>query len=75
MGCIDSDKFNPVYLVGHIEKSWVEIIRIKWGQCEIWIHIWIERIVVVEFHFTKTTNKKKANKQTKRKKKSKPSLY
>ena len=52
IGCIDLDKSNLVYLVGSYWKSRVEIIRIKWGRCEIWIHIRIERIVIVEFHFT-----------------------
>ena len=64
MGCIDSDKSNPVYLVGSYCKKSVRIIRNKWGRCEIWIHIRTEIIVIVEFHFTnkkekQTTNKKK----------------
>ena len=51
----------------HIVKRWVGIIRIKWGWCEIWIHIRIERIVIVEFHYT--NKKKKIKQQTKRKEK------
>ena len=67
MGCIDSDKANPVYLVGLIVKSRVGIIRNKWGWYEIWIHIRIERIVIVEFHFT-NNHKKKKNQTTKKRK-------
>ena len=42
----------------------------------MWIHIRIEKIIVVEFDFTTITNKKEKNKQhTKRKKiKTKPIL-
>ena len=49
-----------IWLV-HIIKNWVEIIRIKWGRCEIWIHIRIERIVIVEFHLKQLQTKKKEN--------------
>ena len=66
MGCIDSNKSNPVYLVGHIVQSLVEIIRVKWGQCEVRIHIRIEKIVV-EFYFTNNHQKKQTNKQKERK--------
>ena len=54
----------------HIVKRRVGIIRIEWSLCEIWIHVRIERIIIVECHFTqKITNKKKpTNKQTKKKK-------
>ena len=70
MGCIDSDKANPVYLVGSYCKRRVGIIWIKWGQYEIWIHIRIERIVVVEFYFTNNhKQKRKSKQQTKRKEK------
>ena len=58
-----------IWLV-HIVKNRVEIIRNKWGRCEIWIHIWIERIVIVEFHFTNNhRQKRKSKQQTKRKEK------
>ena len=54
----------------HIAKSRVEIIRTKYGHCEIWIHIRIERIVVIEFLFTNNhKQKRKSKQQTKRKKK------
>ena len=58
-----------IWLV-HIVKRRVGIIRIEWGRCEIWIHIWIERIVIVEFHFTKNhKQKERIKQQTKRKQK------
>ena len=64
-----------IWLV-HIGKNRVGIILNKWSWCEIWIHIRIERIVIVEFHFTNNHKKNEnANKQIKRKKKSKLSLY
>ena len=56
-----------IWLV-HIIKSRVRIIRIKWGRCEIWIHIKIERIIVVEFHFTNNHKQKRKSKQTNKKK-------
>ena len=76
MGCIDSDKSNPVYLVdSYCEKLGWNYLN-KWGRCEIWIHIRIERIVIVEVHFTNNhKQKRKIKQQTKRKKMSKPSIY
>ena len=67
---------SPIWYIWlvHIVKYRVGIIRIKWGWCEIWIHVRIEKIVVVEFHFT-NNHKKKENKQTnKQTKKKKTSL-
>ena len=69
IGCIDSDKSNPVYLVGSYLKNQVEIIQIKWGQCEVWIHIRIERIIVVEFYFTNNYKQKKKRQTTNKKNK------
>ena len=58
-----------IWLV-HIVKNQVGIIQNKWGRCEIWIHIQIERIVIVEFHFTNNhKQKRKSKQQTKRKEK------
>jgi len=76
MGCIDSDKSNPVYLVGsYCEKLGWNYPK-QMGRCEIWIHIQIERIVIVEFHFTNNPKqKRKIKQQTKRNKISKLSLY
>jgi len=78
MGCIDLDKSNPVYLVGSYCKNRVRIIRIKWGRwCEIWIHIRIEKIVIVEFYFTNNHKQKRKSKQQKKRKekiKTKPIL-
>jgi len=68
MGCINSDKSNPVYLVGSYCKKQVGIIRIKWGRCEVCIHIKIERIVVIGFHFTNNHKQKRKSKQTNKKK-------
>ena len=59
----------------HIVNSRVGIIWVKWAQCEIWIHIRIEKIIIVEFHFTNNhKNKEKANNKQKERK-LKPSLY
>ena len=54
----------------HIVKRRVKFIRIEWRRCEIWIHVRIERIVIVECHFTKkiTNKKKKSNNKQKEKK-------
>ena len=69
MGCIDSDKANPGIWLVHIVKRWVGIIRIIWSWCEIWIHVRIERIVIVECHFTKNhKQKEKSNNKQKEKK-------
>ena len=55
----------------HIGKRRVGIIRIEWSWCEIWIHVRMERIIIVECHITqKITNKKeKSNNKQKEKKK------
>ena len=63
-----------IWLV-HIVKSQVEIIRIKWGRCEIWIHIRIKRIVVVEFHFTNNYKQKRKIKQQEKKKENQNQAY
>ena len=78
MSCIDSDKSNPVYLVGsYYKKAGWNYPNQMGGQCEIWIHIRIERIIIVEFYFTNKHKQERKNKQTnkKKEKKSKPSLY
>jgi len=60
-----------VYLVGSYYKKPGWNYPNKWGWCEIWIHVRIEKIVV-EFHFTNNLKqKRKIKQQTKRKKKSK----
>ena len=57
-----------IWLV-YIVKNRVGIILIEWGRCEIWIHIRIERIVIVEFQFTNNHKKKeKSNNKQKEKK-------
>ena len=61
MGHIESDKPNPVYMVGPYVHSRVGVIRVKWGRGEIWIHIMIETIIVVKIHFIVY---KKENEQT-----------
>ena len=59
MGCINSNKSNPVYLIGLYCKKPGWNYLIKWGWCEIWIHVRIEKIVVVEFHFTNNHKQKR----------------
>ena len=44
------------------------------GRREIWIHIIIERIVIVKIHFTIYKKEKQTNKQAKREKENKPML-
>ena len=39
-----------IWLV-HVVHSRVGVIRVKWGQGEIWIHIRIEKIIVVKIYF------------------------
>ena len=53
-----------------IMKFWVDNIRIKRGQCEVWITICIGIIVII-IHITKMskTKQKQANKQTNKQKK------
>jgi len=47
-----------------------EVIRVKWDQSEIWIHIKVENIIVVEIQFTNEHRQKvkikQAKKQTKK---------
>ena len=58
-----------IWLV-HIIKHRVGIIRIEWSWCEIWIHVRIERIIIVEFHITNNhKQKRKIKQQTKKKRK------
>ena len=73
MGCIDSDKSNPVYLVGSYYKKpgWNYLNQIR----SVWIHIRIERILIVEFHFTNNHKQKTKKQTTNKKKRKKPSLY
>ena len=63
-----------IWLV-HIVKNWVRIIRNKWDRCEIWIHIRIERIVIIEFYFTNNHKQKRKSKQTNEKKESQNQAY
>ena len=53
----------------HIVKRRVEIIRIEWRRCEIWIHVRIERIVIVECHFTNNHKQKEKSNNTQKEKK------
>ena len=53
----------------HVVHSRVGVIQVKWGQGEIWIHINIEKIVVVKIYFTIYKKNKQTNKQRKKKEK------
>ena len=59
-----------IWLV-HVVHCRVRVIRVTWGRGEIWIHIIIERIVVIKIHITvyKKENKQTNKQQRKRKRK------
>ena len=69
MGQIESNNPNLAYMIGHVVHSRVGVIRVKRGRGEIWIHIMIERIIIVKIYFIiyKKENKQ-TNKQTKKRK-------
>ena len=65
MGCINLDKANLAYLVGsYCEKSGWNYLK----QMGSWIHIRIERIVIIEFYFTNNHKQKRKIRQTNKKK-------
>jgi len=63
MGHIESEKFNPAYLIGscYIKPGWSYLsqMRSMWNMN----HIRIEKIVVVGFYFTNKHKQKRKSKQ------------
>jgi len=76
IGHIESYKSNPAYLIGscYLKPGWSYPSQMR----SVWhMDSYIEKNVVVEFHFTNNHKQKRKSKQTnkKKEKKSKSSLY